>query len=139
MFLRPFGLYCSTCFGILFVSINKNTQFTKLNRNTQTYNHIYKDKKWNQKNMKDCDERRSHKSSKHHMIYILVSSNNDRHPVTKTFTPLHYTSPNYTSPNYTSLHFTTLHPTTLHSTSLHFTQLHFTPLHYTCRHITSPI
>jgi len=28
------------------------------------------------------------------MIYI--SSNNVRHPVTKTFTPLRYTSPNYT-------------------------------------------
>jgi len=40
------------------------------------------------------------------MIYI--SSNNVRHPVTKTFTPLHYTSPNYTS----------LHVTTLVDTSL---------------------
>jgi len=38
-----------------------------------------------------------------------TSSNNVRHPVTKTF----------------------------HYTSLHFTQLHFTPLHYTCRHFTS--
>ena len=35
------------------------------------------------------------------MIYI--STNNGRHPVTKNFTPLHYTLPNYTS-----LHFTTL-------------------------------
>jgi hypothetical protein len=33
---------------------------------------------------------------------IYVSSNNVRHPVTKTFTTLHYTSPNYTE-----LHFTT--------------------------------
>jgi len=40
-------------------------------------------------------------------IYIYISSNNVRHPVTKTFTPLH------------------------------FTQLHFTPLHYTCRHFIS--
>ena len=36
-----------------------------------------------------------HYPLKFHMIYI--SFNNDRHPVTKTFTPLHYTSPNYTS------------------------------------------
>jgi len=40
------------------------------------------------------------------MFYI--SSNNGRHPVPKTFTPLHYTSPNYTS-----LHFTTLVDTLL--------------------------
>jgi len=33
---------------------------------------------------------------------IYVSSNNVRHPVTKTFTTIHYTSPNYTE-----LHFTT--------------------------------
>jgi len=72
-------------------------------------------KKWNKKNMKEYDKPKSHLSSKLHMIYI--HSNNVRHPVTKTFTTLHYTSPNYTS--------------------LHFTQLHFTPLHYTCRHFTS--
>jgi len=51
--------------------------------------------------MKECDKRNSHLSSKLHMTYI--SSNNDRHPVSKTFTQLHYTSPNYTS-----LHFSTL-------------------------------
>jgi len=53
--------------------------------------------------MTECDERNYHilESSQLHMIYM--SSNNDRHTVTKTFTPLHYTSPNYTS-----LHFTTL-------------------------------
>jgi len=50
-------------------------------------------KKWNQKNMKECDKQKSHISSKLHMIYI--SSNNVRHPVTKTVTHLHYTSPNY--------------------------------------------
>jgi len=72
-------------------------------------------KKWNQKNVLECDKRKSHISSKLHMIYI--SSNNIRRPVTKTFTTLHYTSPNYTS--------------------LYFTKLHFTPLHYTCRHFTS--
>ena len=36
------------------------------------------------------------------MIYI--SSDEGRYPVTKTFTPI-----NYTSPNYTSLHLSTLH------------------------------
>jgi hypothetical protein len=43
----------------------------------QTY--IYK---WYQKNMKECDEGISHISSKLNVTYI--SSNNGRHPVTKT-------------------------------------------------------
>jgi hypothetical protein len=34
------------------------------------YNHIYSDTKWNQKNMKECDKRNSHTSSKLHLIYI---------------------------------------------------------------------
>ena len=37
---------------------------------------------------KERDRRESHISSKLHMIYIY--SNNVRHPVTKTFTTLHY-------------------------------------------------
>jgi hypothetical protein len=45
--------------------------------------------------MKECDKQKSHISSKRHMTYI--SYNNVRHPLTKTFTPLHYTSPSYTS------------------------------------------
>ena len=60
----------------------------------------------NQKNMKEYDKRKSHKSKKLPVIYIF--SNNVRHPVTKSFTTLHYTSPNYTS-----LHFTTLFDTSL--------------------------
>jgi len=40
--------------------------------------------------MKECEERNSHTNSKLHMIY--VSSNNDRHPVTKIFTTLVNTS-----------------------------------------------
>jgi len=56
--------------------------------------------------MKECDKRNKHMSSKLHMIYIY--SDNDRPSVTKTFTPLHYTSPSYTS-----LHFTTLVNTSL--------------------------
>jgi len=50
---------------------------------------------------KERDERNSHISSKLHMLY--VSSYNDRHPVTETFTTLHYTSPNYTSYHVTTL------------------------------------
>jgi hypothetical protein len=61
--------------------------------------------------MKECDKRKSHISSKLHMIYI--SSNNVGHPVTKIVTPLYYTSLYYTSLNYTSLHFTTLVDTSL--------------------------
>ena len=63
-------------------------------------------KKRNQKNMKEYDKRKSHIRNKLHTI--CISSNNGRHPVTKTFTTLHYTSPNYTS-----LHFTTLFDTSL--------------------------
>jgi hypothetical protein len=63
--------------------------------------------------MKECDKRKIHIGSKLHMIYI--SSNNVRHPVTKTFTALHPTTLHFTtivdtslplistSPNYTSL------------------------------------
>ena len=60
--------------------------------------------------MKECDKRKSHVSSKLHVIY--TSSNNIRHPVSKTFT--------------------TLHPTTLNSTSLHLLTIHFLSfkLHY---------
>jgi hypothetical protein len=58
-------------------------------------------KKRNEKNMAECDKRKSHIRSKLHMIYI--SSNNGRHPVTKTFTILHPTK---------------LHCTTLVDTSL---------------------
>ena len=40
--------------------------------------------KKNRKYMKEYDKRKSHISSKLHVIYI--SSNNVRHPVTKTYT-----------------------------------------------------
>ena len=39
------------------------------------------------KNVKECDKRNSHISSKLHMI--CISSNNFRYPVAKTFTTLH--------------------------------------------------
>jgi len=74
------------------------------------------------------------------MIYI--SSNNVRHAFTKSFIPLHYTSPNYTSRHYTRLHVTSSHLnfTQLHFTSLSFrlTPLNFLPLHFTSHHYTSP-
>ena len=38
---------------------------------------------------KKCDKRNSHISSKLHLI--CITSSNDKHPVTKTYTPLHYT------------------------------------------------
>jgi len=100
-----------------------------------------------------CDKRSSHISSKLHLI--CISSNNDRHPVTKTFTPLQYfsklhffpfkTSRNCTSLQYSFRHFTSshlkLHPTTLHTTSLHFSTLHFFPFktspNYTSLHFTT--
>ena len=63
-------------------------------------------KKWDQKNMKECDKRKRHISSKLHMIYI--SSNNGRHPVTKTFIPLHCTSPHLSTLHFLSFK---LHPT----------------------------
>ena len=75
-------------------------------------------KKWNQNNMKGSDKRKSHISSKLHMIYI--SSNNVRHPVTKTFTTLHTTT--------LQLHFTTL-LIPIHCTCI--------PLNYTCLHFTT--
>ena len=67
---------------------------------------------------------------------INISANNHRHPVTKTFTPLHYTTSHL---NFTHLHFTTISfgltqfkfPTaSFHLTSLHFTSIHFTSLHF---------
>jgi hypothetical protein len=75
------------------------------------------------------------------MIYI--SSTNERHPVTKTFTPLHYTCRHFTSShlNFTHLHFTTLSfglsPFKFPSAPFHLTSLHFTSLHYTSPHITT--
>jgi hypothetical protein len=56
--------------------------------------------------MKEYDKPENHTSIKLHMI--SKSSNNISHPVAKTFTSLHYTSPNYTS-----LHFTTIINTSL--------------------------
>jgi hypothetical protein len=43
----------------------------------KTYNLIQNDEECNQKNMKECDKRKSHISSELHMIYI--SSNDVRH------------------------------------------------------------
>jgi hypothetical protein len=96
----------------------------------KTYNHIYSDKKRSQKNMKECDNRNSHISSKISTIYI--SFNNDRHPVIKTFTTLDPTSLHSASLHSSTLHFLSfkLHPATHNFTSSHlnFTQLHFTSL-----------
>ena len=63
----------------------------------QTYNIQYNDTKENQKKKKkkECNKSNSHIISKLHMIYTF--SNNDKHPVTKTFTLLHYTCQDFTS------------------------------------------
>jgi hypothetical protein len=141
-----------------------------MKQNTQSGTYIRickltKKYKQNQSNMKKYDKRNSHTSSKLHMIYR--SSNNDRHPVTRTFTPLHYTCQHFISSHLklhpTSLHYTysyinctQVHFTTLsfdltpfkisycfiHLRSLHFTSLHFTALlsnfHHTSTPFTSP-
>jgi len=70
---------------------------------------MYNDKKWNQKNIKEFDKRRSHISSKIHMKYL--PSNNVGHPVTKTFTTLHSTSLHLSTLHFLSFK---LHPTTLY-------------------------
>jgi len=88
--------------------------------------------------MKELDNRNSHIISKLHMIYI--SSSNDKHPVTKTFTLLHYTCRDLISShlNFTQLHITTLHypliwlkPNYIFygSISTRITILHLTSLH----------
>jgi hypothetical protein len=81
--------------------------------------------------MKKCDQWNSHISRELHLIY--VSSNNDRHPVTKTLTPLHYTCRHHSFN-------LKLHPTTPVSTSLISieTSPNNTSLHYTCWHFTFP-
>jgi len=58
--------------------------------------------------MKEYDKRNSRINNKLHMIYI--SSNNFSHPVTVTFTSLHYTSPNYISLHFTTFVYTSLLP-----------------------------
>jgi hypothetical protein len=79
---------------------------------------------------------------------ICISSNNDRHPVPKIFTPLHYTCQHFISThlNFTHLHFTTLHysPNWLNASripyrpiSYHITTLHLTSLHCTFRRLSS--
>ena len=90
---------------------------------------MYNDKKWNQKNMKECDKRKSHiKSKLHRLICLLIMLDTLLKRPTLHFNTLHPTTLHYISPHFTQLHFTTLHPTTRHFISPHFTQLHFTTL-----------
>jgi len=58
---------------------------------------------------------------------ICLSSNNDRHPVTKTFTTLSFGLTPFKLPT-----------TSFHLTSLHFTSLHFTALLDDFRHTSIP-
>ena len=112
---------------------------TKLNRsiqNMQPYIQWYK-----------IEPKEYERSSRLHMI--CISSNNDRYTITKTCTPLHYTSQHLstlyffpfklrpTTLHYTSLYFTTLSfgltPFNFPTASFHLTSLHFTSLHCTFR------
>ena len=65
-------------------------------------------KNWNQKNMKECDKRKSHISSR--SIYFLIILDTLLLRPSLHFTPLHYTCRHVTSShlNFTQLHFTTL-------------------------------
>jgi len=69
--------------------------------------------------MKECDKQNSHISSKMHMIYVF--SNNDRHPVTKIFTPLHF------------------FPFNLHQTTLYYPLIWLNPISISYRSISPHI
>jgi len=99
-------------------------QFTKLNRDTQNIQPYIRYK---------IEPKEYERSSKLHMI--CISSNNNRHPVPKTFIPLHYTYRHLTSShlNFTQLHFTTFLFSLTRSISPHFTTLHLISLHRTLR------
>jgi len=86
--------------------------------------------------MRKCDKRNSHISSKPHMVYI--SANNDRHHVTKTFTPLHYICRHVTSSklNFTQLHFTTLHYPLIWFNPIYISYCFISP-HITTLYLTS--
>jgi len=80
--------------------------------------------------MKECDKRKSRISSKLRMIYhVYISCNNDRHPVTKTFTTLHSTS----------LHLSTLHFLSfkLRPTALHYHLIWLNTIRYI--HTSDPV
>jgi hypothetical protein len=99
---------------------------------------MYNDKKWNQKNMKVCDKRKSHISSKLHMFYI--SSNNVSHFVTKAFTTLRPNTRNTASLHLSTLHFLSfkLHPTfSFGLTPFKFPTALFHLRSYTSPHFTS--
>ena len=56
------------------ISIHKHSNkyiIRKINRSIENIQPYINDKKWNQKNIKECDKRNSHTSSKHHMIYRM--------------------------------------------------------------------
>ena len=99
---------------------NKNTSIILSYRNKTIYTLI---KKYNLKNMKECDNstRKIHISSNFILsISLLIMFDTFLlRPSLHCNTPLHFTQ----------LHFTTLHPTTLHPTTLHYTYRHFISSH----------
>jgi hypothetical protein len=79
---------------------------------------MYSDKKWNQKNMKECDKRNGHTSS-------CVSSDDGGHPVAETFPALHPTTLHFTSLHFTTFHFLSVK---LHTTTLYFSLIWLNPI-----------
>jgi hypothetical protein len=102
-------------------TIHRTAQkFSVLNRNTAIYTLI---KKYNLKNMKECDNSKIHTNSNPiFSVCLLIMFD------TLFLRPTLHCN--------ISLHFTTLHPTTLHYTYRHFTysHLHFTSLSFPLTH-----
>jgi len=93
---RIYRAYITIRYINITIRIHKLQNSTKLYK---TYNHIHNDKKKkNQENMKEYDKWKSHIK----LPVIYISSDNARHPVTKThYTPLHYTFRHFTSSHLT--------------------------------------
>ena len=84
--------------------------------------------------MKECDKRKSHIIGKIHTLHI--SSNNVRHPVTKTFTILHPNTRNATSLHLSTLHFLSFK---LHLATLHYILIWLNPIEISYRSISPHI
>ena len=89
---------------------NKTIYFAKLNRSIRNLQPYIQ---WNKIQTKEYE-----KSNRFHVIFL--SFNNDRQPVIKSFTPLHYTS----------LHLSTLHffPFILHPNTIHYPLIMLNPI-----------
>jgi len=77
----------------------------------------------------ECDKRKQQTS---YDLYIYIYSNNGRHPVTKSFTPVHYTYRHFTSSHLNNIYIY-IYIYINSNNSRHPVTNTFTPLHYTCR------